>query len=111
MHGDDSPNIKTQLIIGALKFAEFPDHMSIDYDRSYIHKKISQFWLVESSVINPKQCHFVLSQRKFVLLHFGGKKPSPEKQIWRSMLGKLRKHFVQIWSEFYFDIASKMSDN
>ena len=32
MHGEDRPNIKTQLIIGALKFAEFPDHISIDYD-------------------------------------------------------------------------------
>ena len=33
MHGEDRPNIKTQLIItlGALKFAEFPDHISIDY--------------------------------------------------------------------------------
>ena len=32
MHGEDRPNIKTQLIIVALKFAEFPDHISIDYD-------------------------------------------------------------------------------
>ena len=32
MQGEDRPNIKTQLIIGALKFAEFPDHISIDYD-------------------------------------------------------------------------------
>ena len=32
MHGEDRPNIKTQLIIGALKLAEFPDHISIDYD-------------------------------------------------------------------------------
>ena len=24
--------MKTQLIIGALKFSEFPDHISIDYD-------------------------------------------------------------------------------
>ena len=32
MHGEDRPNIKTQLIIGALKFTEFPDHISIDYD-------------------------------------------------------------------------------
>ena len=31
MHGEDRPNIKTQLIIGALKFAEFPDHISINY--------------------------------------------------------------------------------
>ena len=31
MHGEDRPNIKTQLIIGALKLAEFPDHISIDY--------------------------------------------------------------------------------
>ena len=30
MHGEDCPNIKTQLIIGSLKFAEFPDHISID---------------------------------------------------------------------------------
>ena len=29
--GEDHPNIKTQLIIGALKFAEFPGHISIDY--------------------------------------------------------------------------------
>ena len=32
MHGEDRFNIKTQLIIGALKLAEFPDHISIDYD-------------------------------------------------------------------------------
>ena len=34
MHGEDRPNIKTQLselIMVALKFAEFPDHISIDY--------------------------------------------------------------------------------
>ena len=31
MHGEDRPNIKTQLIIGALKFSEFPNHISIDY--------------------------------------------------------------------------------
>ena len=31
VHGEDRLNIKTQLIIGALKFAEFPDHISIDY--------------------------------------------------------------------------------
>ena len=31
MHGEDRPNIKTQLIIVALKFAEFPDHIPIDY--------------------------------------------------------------------------------
>ena len=31
MHGEDRPNIKTQLIIVALKLAEFPDHISIDY--------------------------------------------------------------------------------
>ena len=31
MHGEDRPNIKTQLIIVALKFAELPDHISIDY--------------------------------------------------------------------------------
>ena len=29
--GEDRLNIKTQLIIGALKFAEFLDHISIDY--------------------------------------------------------------------------------
>ena len=34
MHGEDRLNIKTQLIIVALKFAEFPDHISIDYDRT-----------------------------------------------------------------------------
>ena len=33
MHGEDRLNIKTQLIIGALKLAEFPDHISIDCDR------------------------------------------------------------------------------
>ena len=32
MHGEDRLNIKTQLIIGALKLAESPDHISIDYD-------------------------------------------------------------------------------
>ena len=31
MHGEDRLNIKTQLIVGALKFAEFPDHISIEY--------------------------------------------------------------------------------
>ena len=31
-HGEDRLNIKKQLIIGALKLAEFPDHISIDYD-------------------------------------------------------------------------------
>ena len=31
MHGEDRLNIKTQLIKVALKFAEFPDHISIDY--------------------------------------------------------------------------------
>ena len=31
MQGKNRPNINTQLIIGALKFAEFPDHISIDY--------------------------------------------------------------------------------
>ena len=31
MHGEDRLNIKTQLIIVALKFAKFPDHISIDY--------------------------------------------------------------------------------
>ena len=31
MHGEDRLNIKSQLIIAALKFAEFPDHISIDY--------------------------------------------------------------------------------
>ena len=34
MHGEDRPNIKTQLIIGALKFAQFPEHISIDYGAS-----------------------------------------------------------------------------
>ena len=37
MHGEDRPNIKTQLIIGALKLAEFPDHISIDYDYALEH--------------------------------------------------------------------------
>ena len=27
---EDRPNIKTQLVIGALKFAEFPEHIPID---------------------------------------------------------------------------------
>ena len=31
MHGEDRSNIKTQLIIVALKFAEFPDHISMEY--------------------------------------------------------------------------------
>ena len=31
MHGEHRLNIKTQLIISALKFSEFPDHISIDY--------------------------------------------------------------------------------
>ena len=31
MHGEDRLNIKMQLIISALKLAEFPDHISIDY--------------------------------------------------------------------------------
>ena len=57
------------------------------------------------------QYKFQLSQCKFVLTHFGGKKPSREKQIWRPRLGKLREHFLKIWSEFYFDTASKMSVN
>ena len=34
MHGEDRLNIKTQLIISALKFSEFPDHISIDYNLS-----------------------------------------------------------------------------
>ena len=34
MQGEDRPNIETQLIIVALKFAEFPDHISIDYGQS-----------------------------------------------------------------------------
>ena len=36
MHGEDRLNIKTQLIISALKLAEFPDHISIDYVLTYI---------------------------------------------------------------------------
>ena len=47
----------------------------------------------DSSAINPKQCNFVLSQFKFVLSHFGGKKPSRKRPI---KLGKLREHFVKI---------------
>ena len=31
MHGEERPNIKTQLIIGTLKFDEFQDNISIDY--------------------------------------------------------------------------------
>ena len=31
MHGEDRLNIKTQLIISALKLTESPDHISIDY--------------------------------------------------------------------------------
>ena len=30
--GEDRPNIKTLLIIGALNFAEFPSLISMDYD-------------------------------------------------------------------------------
>ena len=37
--GEDRPNIKMQLVIVALKFAEFPHHISIDYD---VMK--SRFW-------------------------------------------------------------------
>ena len=37
MHGEDRFNIKTQLIIGALKLAEFPDHIFIDYDGTVGH--------------------------------------------------------------------------
>ena len=33
---EDHPNIKTQLILGALKFAEFPDHISINYGHSLL---------------------------------------------------------------------------
>ena len=32
MLGEDHLNIKMQLIIGALKLAEFPDHILNDYD-------------------------------------------------------------------------------
>ena len=34
---EDRPNIKPQLVIGALKFAEFPEHISrsTQYDLSY----------------------------------------------------------------------------
>ena len=39
MHGEDRLNIKMQLIIGALKLAEFPDHISIDYGLS-VHPSI-----------------------------------------------------------------------
>ena len=35
MLGEDHLNIKMQLIIGALKLAEFPDHISIDYASVY----------------------------------------------------------------------------
>ena len=38
MHGEDRPNIKTQLIIGALKFVEFPDHILIDYGGVYMEE-------------------------------------------------------------------------
>ena len=37
MHGEDRLNIKTQLIVGALKLAEFPDHISIDYGSTNYH--------------------------------------------------------------------------
>ena len=40
MHGEDRPNIKTQLIIVALKFAEFPDYISIDYDVIYREQRV-----------------------------------------------------------------------
>ena len=36
MHGEDRLNVKTQLIIVALKFAKFPNNISIDYDIMYI---------------------------------------------------------------------------
>ena len=39
MHGEDRLNIKTQLIIGALKLAEFPD-ISIDYGSVLIEQRI-----------------------------------------------------------------------
>ena len=42
MHGEDRPNIKTQLIVVALKFAEFPDHISIDYGVGYKMKTCTQ---------------------------------------------------------------------
>ena len=41
MHGEDRPNIKTQLIIGALKFAEFPDHAYLD--RLCLYKSVRNF--------------------------------------------------------------------
>ena len=44
MHGEDRPNIKTQLNIGALKLAEFPDHILIDYGHT---------WDVGSAIFRP----------------------------------------------------------
>ena len=51
MHGEDRPNIKTQLIIGALKFAEFPDHISIDYGGKSIDNAavLSTYLAIEES--------------------------------------------------------------
>ena len=59
------------------------------------------------------QYKFLLSQCKFVLLQFGGEKPSREKKTNMAAKArrKLREHFVKIWSEFYFDITSKVSVN
>ena len=40
MRGEDRLNIETQLIIGGLKLAEFPDHISIDYGLLYCVQNI-----------------------------------------------------------------------
>ena len=42
MHGEDRPNIRTQLVVVALKFVEFPDHISIDYGVGYKMKTYTQ---------------------------------------------------------------------
>ena len=41
----------------------------------------------------------------------GGDLHSKTKYAWRRRLGKLWEHFAKIWSEFYFDISSKISVN
>ena len=79
---------------------------------------MSKFWLAESSAINPKTVKFCVISANLCYHSanlcyqiLAGKNPSRKKQIWRPTLGKLREHFVKIWSEFYCDIASKMSVN
>ena len=61
MHGEDRPNIKTQHIIGALKLAEFPDHISIDY--VHISSKITLSTCIASKV-ELKQRLLLLQERQ-----------------------------------------------